>query len=127
MEYVFGSALPLAQQASNNIKLYRVNREEQLKVLELKVVKQLKTTILEKSLEEGILKYTVDINRDFNFAKLLSLEEGKTFSLKSDEKDRLKKTIINFLTEEDFNYDHTFNKLVIKWPDPDESEKKKDE
>ena len=72
MEYVFGAPVPLAQQASDNVKLYRINREEQLNTLESKVVKQLKTTILQKSLEEGVIKYTVDINRDFDFASLLS-------------------------------------------------------
>ena len=118
MEYVFGGNIPLAQQASNNVKLYRINREEQLNTLEYKIIKQLKNTILEKSLEEGIIKYTIDINRDFNFASLLSL---KVFNLKSDEKERLKKAIINFLTKEDFNYEHMYSKLVVRWKDPEKT------
>ena len=57
----------------------------------------------------------------FYFASLFPVDEGKTFSLKSDEKERLKKAIINFLTKEDFNYDHRYHNLVVKWPDPEKT------
>lgn len=120
MEYVFGTSISLAKQATENVKLYRANRVEQLKVLEYKIVKRIKHVILDQSLEQGKLKTTFDINRDYNFAEMLGLEEGKTFVPDSKEKEQLRKVVIDFLIKEDLNFDSSYNKITVKWPDPDQ-------
>lgn len=119
MEFLLGSSISLAKQATDNVKTYRFNREEQLKILESKIIKQIKYNILQKSLEHGELKYTIDISKDFNFSELLDLDKNKRFIITQKEKEKLKETIINFITEQDFNFDFNFNKIVVKWPDPD--------
>lgn len=123
MEYVFGSSLSLAQQATENVKLYRVNRSEQLKVLEYKIPKQIKRTILDQALQQGKTKVTFDISRDFNFADMLSLEDGKCFTPDSHEKEQIRKIIIDFLTEQDFNFDTSYSKITVRWHDPEHCEK----
>jgi hypothetical protein len=124
MDYVFGTNwVSLAQQASDNVKIYRDNREEQLKTLQIKIIKEIKHKILAKSLDEGLLKLTINIDRDFKFGEMLGLEE-KPFNLQQKEKERLRKVIIDFLTEQDFNFENNFNRIIIKWTDPEEQKTK---
>ena len=124
MEYVFGSTISLAKQATDNVKLYRTNRKEQMKILETKVPEQIKITILNQSLNKGELKTVFDINRDFDFTKMLGLPSSQTFYLDQTEKEQLRKCIINYLTEQDFNFDSTYSKITVKWPDPNHNKDK---
>lgn len=114
MDYFIGTNIKFAQQATENIKLYKKNKIKLVNSLKYPIIEQLKNLIINESLNKGSNSLNIGLTRSFDYKTIV----GKDYIPDKEDKEIIKQFIIDFLVKEDFKYDCGFESITIKWENP---------